>query len=357
MHDPFASIKRSAQRLGLLSGAALAVLFGGGQQADALVINPIFDAAFPVAARNVVTNMVIPEFEADFSNPVTINIAFGWGELAGSPITRGAATVFDTSDFLSPFGPSTGFTLAQTKAIYSGAAAGSGATTVLQTANANLPGAYPNGGCCGGTTPTNFFIPDAEYKALTGAALDADPIDGYTGYATNFCNPSSCAYDFSGGAPPAGEIDFKAVVEHELSHAMSRVDFGFSSGVAGNSPPFLTPQDFLKYDCNTTTLDPKFSITCFSSDGGATNPQGRTFSNQSDSGDWINANTDSFNAFAFTGLQATVSTADIMLMCAEGWNDRAVCGTPAVATPEPGALALLGTSMLGLAAMRRRRRR
>ncbi len=74
-------------------------------------------------------------------------------------------------------------------------------------------------------------------------------------------------------------------------------------------------------------------------DGGATNPGGRTFSNDSDSGDWINFGTDSFNAFLSRGVDANVSTADILLMCAEGWNDRAVCGTPAVSAPEPGTLA------------------
>lgn len=359
MHDPFLSIQRPGRRLGLLSGAVLVALFGAGQPADALVITPHFDSSWASAPSGATTivNSVISEYEADFSNPVTITVAFGWGELNGNAITSGAATVFATSDFLSPFGPATGFTLAQTKAIYSAAAAESGATTVLQMANAHLPAAYSNAGCCGGTTPTNFFIPDAEYLALTGTPLNADTIDGFTGYATDFCGTGApnCAYDFSGGPAPANTIDFKAVVEHELSHAMSRSDYGFSSGVAGNAPPFLTPQDFFKYDCGTGTLDPTFSVTCFSYDGDATNPQGRTFANRSDSGDWINANNDSYNAFINTGVSASVSTADVLLMCAEGWNDQAVCGTPATSAPEPGTLGLLGTSMLGFAALRRRR--
>jgi hypothetical protein len=154
------------------------------------------------------------------------------------------------------------FTLAQVKGFYAAAAAGPGATQVLVTANANLPAAYPNPGESAG-----FFIPDAEYKALTGAALDSDPIDGFTGYATNFCGGGTCPYDFTGGAPAANAIDFTAVVEHELSHALSRVDFGFSFGVQGDPPPFLTPQDFFKYDCGTGNLDPKFNVTCFSFNG------------------------------------------------------------------------------------------
>src|SRR6516165_4810968 len=82
-----------------------------------------------------------------------------------------------------------------------------------------------------------------------------------------------------------------------------------------------------------------------------------SFSNSSDSGDWINAFGDSYNAFISQGEFASVSAADLDLMCAEGWNDRAACGTPATPTPEPATLALLGTSLLGFAAPRRRRSR
>jgi hypothetical protein len=334
-------IGRIGRHLGLLSAAGLDALLCTGLPAQALTIIPSFDSSWasaPVGATTDVNN-VIAEYEADFSNQATITVAFGWGELAGSPIDSGARTTFPSANFTD-----NQFTLAQTMGFYAAAVGSPGATSVLTTANANLPATYPNP-----EGSTNFFIPDAQYLVLNGKALNTDTIMGYTGYATNFCSTISCPYDFSGGRPPAGDIDFTAVVEHELSHAMSRLDAAFLG------TPILTPQDFFKYDCGTSNLDPGFDVTCFSFDGGTTNPSGRTFSNQLDSGDWIGFSTDSFNFSLFPGTQATVSLADIELLCAEGWNDDTVCGT-LQAAPEPGTLALLGTSLLGLAALRPRRR-
>jgi hypothetical protein len=264
----------------LIPWAVWAVLLCVRLPARALTIIPSFDPSWAAAPAGATTdvNAVIAEYEADFSNPVTITVAFGWGEVAGNPITSGAMTNFPAADFLN-----NQFTLAQIKGLYSTAAGSPGATSVIATADGNLPDVYPNPN---GTT--NFLISDAEYLALEGKALNADTIMGYTGYATNFCGAANCPYDFSGGKPPVGDINFTASVEHELSHAMGRADTAFLG------TPFLTPQDFFKYDCGTPTLDPNFNVTCFSFDGDLTNPGGRTFSDQFDSGDWINFPADSF---------------------------------------------------------------
>ena len=309
MHDLCPPVRwRSSRPLGLLLGGMLGAVFAAGQPADALTITPIFDSPWtntttgaPAAATTDVTN-VIHEYEADFSNPVTITVQFGWGENNGTPVTSGATGGPIAGDF---------FTLAQTKSRYAGAVGLQPTNAALATANAHLPATYINPSAAGGNSQ-NFFIGNAEYKALTGTALPGyTGNDSSTGYATNLCSGATCP------------SSFQAIVEHEVAHAMGRIDQAFVSP----NPPFLTPLDFFKYDLGTTTLDRTFVQTPFSIDGGATNPLGRTFSNTSDSGDWIGVPSDSYNFSVANG--ATVSSADITEMCALGWND---CGN---AVPAP----------------------
>jgi hypothetical protein len=174
----------------------------------------------------------------------------------------------------------------------------------LVTANAHIPATYPNPG--GGTS---FLLGDAEFKALNnGTAQNTDAVDGETGYATSACSGNTC----SGFLMPA--------IEHEIAHAMGRLDLATN---ASGIPSKLTPLDFFKYAISpggacTNVLDPRFDQTCFSIDGGATNPLGRQFSNVSDRADWNSNVLDSYNYAIGNG--ATVSSADITEMCALGWQ-------------------------------------
>ena len=326
-------------RPALLASVAAAAI---AAPAQALQINPVFEQSWinsaPAGATTVVNN-VIAEFERDFRNPVTINIQFGWGDINGGSVGGSlGVTSFPQVENASPFPTGVAqYSLAQTKGFYATAVGLQPNNTVLATANANLPAAYPNG-----SNSSSFFISDPQYKALTGVAQNADTIDAYNGYGSGF------AWDFSGGPPGPGKFDFTSVVEHEVSHAMGRVDWGFYPGTHGENPPFLTPLDFFKYTCNTTNLDPTFNQTCFSFDGGNTNPSGRRFNDNSDSGDWLNnGNLDSNDAFLGTNQFATFTPVDLIEMYALGWD-------PA---PEPGTLALLATSLCGIGWLKRRRGR
>jgi MYXO-CTERM domain-containing protein len=198
---------------------------------------------------------------------------------------------------------------------------------------------------------SNEFLADTEKSALMNQTLGSISSEqAFAGFATNFCN-AACPYDYTGGVPAAGAIDFQSVVEHEIAHALGRFDAAYTA----TNPSFLTPLDYFKYRCGTQTLDPRFINSCFSYDGGNTFPSAGTagvFDSSSDSSDWRNTancgGTDSFNACLNTGVQANMSRVDILEMCALGY-DAAICA------PEPASAAILGIPVFGLALLRRRR--
>jgi hypothetical protein len=320
----------------LASVAAVAIT----APAQALVIQPIFEASWGNAPAGATTdiNNVISEFEHDFSNPVTVAIQFGWGDIditqpvAGNTLGQtNFPQVLNGSPTLSSVAQ---YSLSQTEGFYNAAVALQPNNAVLKTAVANLPASYPNGG-----NSSMFFIPDAEYKALTGVAQSPfDAVDAYNGF--NASQP----WDFSGGIPASGTYDFTAVAEQEISHALGRTDWGFFPGTAGENPPFLSPLDFFKYTCSSITLNPTFNQTCFSYDGGASNPGGLMFSAASDSGDWAGSG-DANDAFIGSGELVTFSPTDLSEMYALGWNPVA----------EPGTLALFGSGLCGVGWLKRRR--
>src|ERR1700746_3499727 len=79
----------------LVSAAAITAL-GVAQPAQALVITPIFETSWTNSAPSgatTVVNYVISEFEGLFSNLVTINVEFGWGDINGSSLPTHALRV------------------------------------------------------------------------------------------------------------------------------------------------------------------------------------------------------------------------------------------------------------------------
>ena len=284
----------------------------------AFTITPTYDANWladaPAAATADVTN-VINDYETAFgSNPnfaqVNVNIQFDWGDIAGLPLPANDAGVTAYPQLL-PGGTPQFYTFNQVTSLLQNASAAQPLNTALAIAVANLPATNP-------FASNQFFIPDAEYLALTGHAQNADAINAYIGVSTA---PGGSGWDYSGGPPPASEIDFSATLQHEVAHALGRVDFAFSSGTPGGAPPFLAPLDLFKYNPGTSTLDPNFNVTALSIDSGKTVLQ--LFSNTGDSSDWLvtpSGIRDSYASGTGPGVFQIVSPSDFTEMKALGWD-------------------------------------
>jgi hypothetical protein len=297
------------------------------------VINAVYDASWATnanaAAATLATQRVITEMENLFTNNVTMTISFGFG-------AAGAGGAFEQEPNFSPT-----LTLGQMETLLHSHATASPQNTVLNTAVLHLPASYTNPKGSSG-----FYVNDGEYMALSGGVpQNADAINASINVGPDFPG-QPWNYGTTGAN---GTIFFQGVMEHEITHAMGRIDYAFAFN--GTGPPFLTPLDFYKYDPGTTTLDPTFVTTGFSYDGGTTQaPQ--QFSNQSDSADWGNAPGDSFNAF--DGPFLALSSTDIAVMNALGWDSRSPGGPPS-AVPEPATLSLLAVGGALVWFMRRRR--
>jgi hypothetical protein len=215
--------------------------------------------------------------------------------------------------------------LAQTEALFVAHAAGHPENIPINTAVPFLPVTFPNPDPNGSSS---FLITTAERAGLTGVNSGL-PSDGTIGFGTSSTSTFWAAFAL-----------------HEIGHILGRFDQAFA---APPNPPILAPLDFFKYDPGTSTLDPTFTITNFSYDGGATNPGGRQWSNVSDSGDWIGFPSDPYN-FATNGI-AVLSSPDILLDNALGWDPAATV------TPEPASVMLLGLGVAGIAGYGWRRRR
>jgi len=86
---------------GAASGSLQSV--AGGTQSTGLNINIIWDSSVanaPAAFKSVVES-VVQFYESEFSNPVTLNINVGWGEVGGSPL--GSSDLGESESFLEPF--------------------------------------------------------------------------------------------------------------------------------------------------------------------------------------------------------------------------------------------------------------
>jgi hypothetical protein len=261
--------------------------------AQALTFTNTFDASWTNPSLYAGAQQSVTEAENTlsglFSNAVNINIQF-----TSTTATGLADSYFNNNNYPAPWGPSN-YTYLQIQTDLQNHSTAHPENTALANLVANLPATITCPDCYRATP--NFMLPDAESLALTGSSALGGP---YTFQGFVDINPTF-NYDYSqSGGIGGGQIDLVAVMLHEITHVMGRVDYSFA--YASGNTPLLTPLDLGRYDCGGSSLNFTATNACFSINGGATDL--RQFSAVSDTGDWDSAVVSANNAYINYGQNA-----------------------------------------------------
>jgi Ca2+-binding RTX toxin-like protein len=239
-----------------------------------------------------VVAQVVQYFQTHFSDPITVNIALGFGEVGGHQLSGGA--LGESSTYLSSFGYSTIKT----------ALTGDAKTAADTSAVASL-GSDPTGG--------TYWVSTAEGKAL-GLIGASTQIDGYVGFSS-----STGIFDYNNtDGVGSGQYDFYGVVAHEISEVMGRLLLvGATVGASSNS---YDPLDLFHFSSSGVHDFSGSTPGYFSVDGGATSLNTFNTVSGGDAGDWAGATIDAYNAFGSPGSVEPVSPADLAVLDAIGWD-------------------------------------
>ena len=225
----------------------LAAMAGVAPPARALVFDVTYDpsvvsapAAFQTAFQDAI-NL----YQTTYTDPITINIDVGWGEIDGNPLNPGNLGQSRTNQ------PGN-FTYSQVRGALISDAKSAADFQAISTLGVTDP--------TGGRT---FRMSDAEAKALGLRAANARGIDGWVG----FSNTASYTFDPNNRAV-AGQYDFIGVAEHEISEVMGR--YGMTQNGCG-ATLCDSPIDLFRYTGpGNFDLNPE-NGSYFSIDSGNTN--------------------------------------------------------------------------------------
>jgi hypothetical protein len=292
---------------------ARALLFDVSHDASVANAPPAFQTAFQDA---------ISSYQSTYTDPITINIDVGWGEIDGNPLNPGNLGQSRTNQ------PGN-FSYSQVRSALISDAKSAADFRAISTLGATDP--------TGGRT---FRMSDAEAKALGLRAANAPGIDGWVGFN------STASYTFDpNNRAVAGEFDFIGLAEHEIAEVMGR--YGMTQNGCGTTL-CDSPIDLFRYTSpGNFGLNPE-NGSYFSIDSGDININTFNGTGGGDLSDWLGLTTDAFNRASMRGQEEPFTEGDLILMDVIGYDTAVV--------PEPGTLALLATSLIGLGALRWRPR-
>ena len=282
--------------------AATAALTSPAAAAGGLVINVTYDQSQSSLPAGFVAavNYVVSYYESVFTDPITINIDVGYGEIDGQPLGSGALgeseTYLDNSYSYSQV-------VAALKA--------SATSSAQQAAYASLPTTSP---LSGGT----LWLSTAQEKGLGLASANDPSVDGFVGFSSIY------PFSYSPTATPASnQYYFVGVVEHEISEVMGRASF--LGDAIGNTTSYSL-MDLFRYSApgvrDLTAIPPApYNGAYFSVNNGTTNLDNWNTNPNGDLGDWARtAGADAYLAFNPSGQLNIVTPTDLTLMNVLGYN-------------------------------------
>jgi hypothetical protein len=266
-----------------------------------LNINITYDssvASAPAGFRTAV-NAAVGFFEQAFTNPITINLTFGWGQVNGSPI--GGNALAENISYLDGY-----YSYSQIKAALSSNSRSVDDSTAVSSLPINDP---THGG--------NFALTTAEAKAL-GLQAASGSIDAYVGLNSSV----SWTFDPNHRAV-ANAFDSIGALEHEISETMGRIgDLGQHG--------FYTPIDLYRYASpGVRSLAP--GPGSFSLNGTQLLQSYNDPRNGGDAADWLSSVKGDSYGSGYPGVAAVVSPTDMREMDILGY-DLAPIDTPPVVT-------------------------
>jgi VCBS repeat-containing protein len=271
-----------------------------------LVIDVVYDSSVNSAPAGFTAAVaaVVSYYESVFTDPVTITIDVGYGEIDGQRLVSGALGESET--YLT----SVSYSQLQSALVRNANAIGDTAAAT------SLPATSPVSG--------QYWLSTAEAEAL-GISGASSSVNGYVG----FSSANLFAYNDSNGVP-ANQYDFFGVVAHEFSEVMGRQMMDGENFYGGKS---YEPLDLFHYSAPGVRDFSGTTAGYASADGGKTSLDAFNTNPGGDFGDWAaSAGNNAFDAFSYPGVVNAVTASGLTLMNLLGW-DPASTTTPPASTP------------------------